>query len=107
MTACLRCDGDSCTRTAAEHEADLRRWWRLERHGAEWADEPGSHMERPSIEVMMGFPFTFGDDDDDELEWSGDEMEVGVIDSPSDAVLHFCSAGCLASWATQAANLES
>lgn len=112
MTACLRCDW--CSKAVAEHEGDLRQWWRLARHGVEWADEAaapkimGAMLMQPQVSMRSTFIGDFPTDDGDD-----DDVIVGVImddeideDEPSATILHFCSAACLGEWATQAAALE-
>lgn len=105
MTACLRCDGIECSRTIAEHEGDLRTWWRLARHGDEWAGEVG----RPYMGVPMMVPMAsiFIDSDEDGVEMD-EEMEEFLLagDDPGAVILHFCSSACLAVWASQSAALE-
>lgn len=114
MTACLRCDG--CSKAVAEHESDLRQWWRLVRHGMEWADEAGAPKFGPMMmapPVFMHSTFIGGVFSDDEDEDDDDMMIVGIpidddedADEPSSVVLHFCSARCLAGWAEQASAIE-
>jgi hypothetical protein len=110
MTACLRCDG--CYKAAAEHESDLRKWWRLTRHGIEFAEEPVI-AEVPFATVPFSMDSTFiafqiDDNDDDDDEAIADVVMADGLDDdePSSAVLHFCSSACLDSWASQAAALE-
>lgn len=107
MTACLRCDG--CGNAVAEHEADLTQWWRLARHGDEWAEEAGlphggMHMH-PTV-TMQTFMVEDTLDDHDvvvglALPEEFEEMEPPLV------ILHFCSSGCLSEWAFQAATFET
>ena len=92
MSTLLHCDGPTCETTAGD-PARAARWWRLERQG----DLPLSHSSLLQPLMMPTISFGLDDDDDDEIE-----PEFG--DTP---VLHFCSSGCLASWATAAHEFDT
>ena len=105
MTACLRCDG--CGKVAAEHEDDLRKWWRMARHGVEWANEPNEAkgegqslsihsvmMDARSMQEMMESDDSFA------------EMGMSMGEEEPMLVMHFCNSKCLGGWADQSASLE-
>ena len=107
MTTCLRCDG--CSKAVAEHEGDLRSWWRLTRYGVDWPEEPGPQVpnsQMPVVALHSIFMETSGDDFDD-VEDIEDAIELmGLDEEFSSPTLHFCSAGCLVAWSSQAAAVE-
>ena len=93
----------------AEHESDLRQWWRLARHGIEWAEEaalPQDSSFFATVPFSINSMMIMEDNDDEETLTEVLISEELDTNEPSLAVLHFCSSACLDSWASQAAALE-
>jgi len=111
MTACLRCDG--CSKAVAEHEADLRNWWRLTRHGVEWAEEAAapkplaSYAEIPQISLSTTFVGEFTDEDVELFDGEADGSDDFLDEEISSVVMHFCSATCLVNWGQQASCFDA
>lgn len=118
MAACLKCD--NCGKFVSEQDDELERWWRLERYGSEFIEEPGrppaprdSHIEMHSIVIdNRGAgpmePVEITDEDaaafedafvEGYIEDSGGGIDIG-------AILHFCTAACLSGWSEQASAFE-
>ena|SRR5690606_32671585 len=101
MAACLRCD--SCGSVMAEHDGDLRTWWRLTRHGLEWANEPGEPPYLVGTRMLESTTFvTF---DEDEMVEAIPDLLTQPVRSDEEVghqVLHFCTSACLAAWASTA-----
>lgn len=102
MATCLRCD--SCEAIASEEDGNLARWWRVERYGATWVDEPGRGiptMQIPVVEMNTSFHFD-GPLQDPDDHHDGMAQDFDPTDDPG-MVLHFCKAACLCKWASEAA----
>lgn len=83
MTTCLRCDG--CSKAVAEHEGDLRSWWRLTRYGEDWPEEPGPHptsAQMPVVALQSVFVESSMDDLDD-IEDIEEAMEFFALEGKS------------------------
>jgi hypothetical protein len=101
MATCLRCDG--CGNVASEQDEDLDKWWRVERYGQDWVDDPrGQESTAIHVNSMVSFGDPYDVAEDGELE--ADAFEDFSI--APDITLHFCKAACLAVWSTQASEFE-
>lgn len=111
MATCLRCDG--CSMIASEGDGDLRKWWRLERYGVSWVEEPGMRlgqldpmpiqMHSTIIDNRVGVLGELSEEDLEEIQ--EEMMEDAMMEAP-DTILHFCSTACLCNWGDQARIFE-
>lgn len=118
MAVCLKCD--HCGKLVSEQDEELESWWRLERYGSEFIDEPGrakaprdSHIEMHSIVIDnrgASSPEPVEITDEDAAAFEEALMEGYIEDSKGGidigAILHFCTAACLSGWSEQAAAFE-
>jgi hypothetical protein len=108
MATCLRCD--ACHTTVTEQDEELATWWRLDRYGSGWVPEPKREAEVKEVVVtsaMMEFGTFEIDDDEVDSEFAEDFADhILARNPPPEIVLHFCSAGCLGKWATEASALD-
>lgn len=100
MATCLRCDG--CGDIISEQDRGLDAWWRLERYGQDWIDEP-RRVSKPALAEMMP---TIELVDGYDVVGDGPEMDSFDDDFLPTVTLHFCKTKCLALWATQAEEFE-
>lgn len=106
MATCLKCDG--CNAVVTERDDELPAWWTVERYGDQIIDEPGRRNPyqsmMPTIQMSTISVMEMDEDGDGPpiMEFLGEPDGIDIA-----LTLHFCSANCLAEWASEAAAFEA